>query len=763
MKDFQEVLPYFRVARQGQDSAQAYCPVHAGGNEKNPSLTISRGREGRSLVFCHVCGKEKTPEILNAVGLQMTDILPERKRHGKTVRQFAEWPGKEGEFEGARFVQSYDYSNPNGYAFTKCRVSLPDGDKTFRYCRTDEEGYVSEFKVKDRQRYRALYPYKSLQAARDGSGMILYVEGEKDALNAIQDGFQAITAGGSNDWTRSLANYFEGLQVVVVPDNDKSGYESAVRVVGDLDGRGVAVKVIQWPDDFREKREKGDYSDFIEGFPDRREGVKAFQGLIDSAASPEQFRSMQEKLNRQPDSSAPADEPGKRKTNYYANFYEYNRDGLPNKVIEPKVTEWICKNYTFFVMGDLPYFINDTGCYVVDDGGAEMKCIIQSCIVPRLCTSAAVTSVFRMIIYQKEKRKKYEELNQYPVEWVPFLNGFFVPDENKVVPIRPEDFVINQIPHEFQPDAETACPVFDALLEFQLPDADEREQWLEYAGSCFNRDTSGQKWMIIRGGGGTGKSTQLNILIDCVGADNVSNETLQGLNERFNATALFGKMVNICADISSEDMKRIDVLKKITGEDKNGVKHERKGKDSFFFTPFCKLLFSANEIPLNRDEKSNAFYRRLMVTVMDRKPEHVDRNLHKKLQGELDAIIHRYMDALKRFYERGGYYVESERSKREVEDLRRSADSVIAFFSDEIVRDANCRISRNELYDTYKAYCMREDRMYPVSRNTLYKRFRDEGIDGDGQDSNGVRYFVGIGFKKRRPPAPSDDEETPFT
>ena len=210
-------------------------------------------------------------------------------------------------------------------------------------------------------------------------------------------------------------------------------------------------------------------------------------------------------------------------------------------------------------------------------------------------------------------------------------------------------------------------------------------------------------------------------------------------------------------------MKRIDVLKKITGEDKNGVKHERKGKDSFFFTPFCKLLFSANEIPLNRDEKSNAFYRRLMVTVMDRKPEHVDRNLHKKLQGELDAIIHRYMDALKRFYERGGYYVESERSKREVEDLRRSADSVIAFFSDEIVRDANCRISRNELYDTYKAYCMREDRMYPVSRNTLYKRFRDEGIDGDGQDSNGVRYFIGIGFKKRRPPAPSDDEETPFT
>ena len=454
--------------------------------------------------------------------------------------------------------------------------------------------------------------------------------------------------------------------------------------------------------------------------------------------------------------------PGSNGTNYYSDFYEYNKEGVPNKVIETKITSWICRNYTFFVLGDLPYFINDAGCYVLDDGGAEMKRIIQSCIVPRLCTSSAVNSVFRMILYQN-KRKEYKELNQYPVEWVPFLNGFFVPDENKVMPILPEHFVINQIPHEFIPEAETACPVFDALLEYQLPDADEREQWLEYAGSCFNRDTSGQKWTIIKGGGGTGKSTELNVLIDCIGADNVSNETLQGLNERFNATALFGKMVNICADISSEDMKRIDVLKKITGEDRNGVKHEKKGKDSFFFTPFCKLLFSANEIPLNRDEKSNAFYRRLMITVMDRKPEHVDRNLQRKLKAEIDGIIHRYMDALKRFYERGGYYLESERSKQEVERLRRSADSVIAFFDDELVRDADGRIERGALYQSYKDYCEREERLYPVTRNKLFERFRDEGIQ-ETKDGRGFRYFIGIRYQKDGFIELSDDEarDMPF-
>lgn len=742
MLDFQDVCSHFRIARQGQDTAQAYCPVHAGGREKKPSLTLSRGNDGRTLVFCHVCGREGTKAILDAVGLQFSDVMPERKRRARTVQQFAEWPGKHGEFKGGRFVAAYDYSNENGYAFTKARVSLPNAGKTFRYCRTDAEGFVSEFRVKNRQDYKALYPFKSLQAARDGSGVILYTEGEKDAQNAIQDGFQAVTAGGANDWTTALVNHFEGLQVIVVPDNDEPGYKSAARIADDLAGHGVQVKVIRWPDTFT--LEKGDYSDFIETFPDRPEGVEAFQSLIDAALTPEEFGNRQQET---------ADG-----TNYHEDFYEFNKNGIPTKVIETRVTRWICDNYTFFILGELPYFFNASGCYVLDDGGAEMKRIIQSCIVPRLCTSAAVNSIFKMILFQ-DKRREYDDLNLYPVEWVPFRNGFFIPSENRMEAILPEHFVINQIPHEFYPDEQSSCPVFDALLEYQLPDADDREQWLEYAGSCFNRDTSGQKWTIIRGGGGTGKSTQLNILIDCLGPENVSNETLQGLNEKFNATALFGKMANICADVSSADMERIDVLKKITGEDRNGVKHEKKGKDAFFFTPFCKLLFSANEIPLNRDEKTNAFYRRLLITVMDRKPEHVDRNLRKKLQAEIDGIIHRYMDALRRFYERG-YYLESDTSKQEVERLRRSADSVIAFIADELVQDVSSRIERTEVYAMYQMYCADEERRYPVTRNRLFERLRGEGFQ-ETKDARGVRYFIGVRDRQNRF-AVAEKGSTPF-
>lgn len=458
-------------------------------------------------------------------------------------------------------------------------------------------------------------------------------------------------------------------------------------------------------------------------------------------------------------------------THYFSDFYEWRdyQDGTsrPTKIIDVNICDWICKNYEFFIMGDLPYFLNDSNRYELDEGGARMKRLIQSCIVPRLCKDSAVTGVYRMILYQ-DKRKTYDELNQYPVEYVPFRNGFFDPINNRMLPITPEHYVINQIPHEYHPEADCPSPIFDELLKFQLQAEDARELWLEYCGTCFNRDTSGQKWMIIRGGGGTGKSTELNALSFCIGDENISNETLQGLNERFNATALFGKLVNICADISSEDMKKIDVLKKITGEDRNGVKHERKGKDSFFFTPFAKLLFSANEIPLNRDEKTNAFYRRLLITVMDRKPENIDRNLSKKLREETPGIIHRYMEALRRFYARGGYYIESEQSIHEVKRLRRSADSIVSFIDDELIEDPAGRIERGALYDAYCAYCKREERLHPVTRNRMFDRLRDEGYQET--KSNGVRNFVGLRFQDK--PAQSnsiwqktvdDDEEIPFT
>ena len=92
--------------------------------------------------------------------------------------------------------------------------------------------------------------------------------------------------------------------------------------------------------------------------------------------------------------------------------------------------------------------------------------------------------------------------------------------------------------------------------------------------------------------------------------------SLQNLNQRFHPTGLFGKLLNACADIPSTAMESVDIIKKAVGEDT--LLYEEKGQDPTQFNSYAKLLFSANEMPLNLDDKTTAYYRRLLVLAINR-------------------------------------------------------------------------------------------------------------------------------------------------
>lgn len=294
MKSLQELSTYFKEVRwkSGKNGFRALCPCH---DDKEPSLDVDF-TNGKHLVICRAgC---KTEEILHSVGLEFSDLmpdLPDRKRNRSlTIKEFAEWQGRHSEFKGAKFIASYEYRNNSGYAFSKCRISLPDDrKKTFRYCKS-ANGLVTDFKVKNRKEYGALYPFQQILEARKSTGTILYVEGEKDAENAIADGFHAVTAGGANDVTEYIVEHFEGLQVTIVPDNDEPGYKSAEDFATMLDSNGISARIIHWPESFTIS--KGDYSDFIDLFSNRTEGIAEFKKLLTSAVTLSAFRKERKQL-----------------------------------------------------------------------------------------------------------------------------------------------------------------------------------------------------------------------------------------------------------------------------------------------------------------------------------------------------------------------------------------------------------------------------------------------------------------------------------
>lgn len=408
-------------------------------------------------------------------------------------------------------------------------------------------------------------------------------------------------------------------------------------------------------------------------------------------------------------------------------FCTFARDGRVNGIKDIAVVRYLMDTLCMFVM-DREIYLYQDGCYYLDQDGIKIKAVVSSLIPERYITFRVLSAVYNLLIEQQELQKTMEELNAYPPWWINFQNGMFDVREMKLHKHKPEYLSINQIPHkldmEIRKNMEEAGKTTIQFLNDAMPDRTDQITLWQYIGYSMTRDTRFQRFMIIRGIGGTGKSKVINLIQDIVGAANCSGISLQALNERFYPSMLQGMLLNACADISSDALMQVDNIKKATGEDV--MICERKGRDPVPFRSYAKLIFSANKIPLNLDEKSNAFYRRLLILEMNNKPKKKDLELGEKLQAEIGYSIWMAVGALKKLYN-DGEFTESTMAKERVEDLYRAADTVKAFVDECLERQQGSKISRSLLYEKYKQYCENCGRKYH-SQNPFFKSLEEKGF-----------------------------------
>ena len=226
----------------------------------NPSLSIGQGNDGRVLVTCHRGSPCSVNEICEAMGIEKTELFPPKDRDDtppQKVKVKAERSGK------LTLVKSYDYRDADGkLLFQKQRFIDEKGKKTFRQRRLDHETGEWSYQLGDVP--RVLYRLPEITAAlREGSG-IWIVEGEKDADNLVEAGFEATTMpNGAGSWDElhteaiTQANV-KGASIVVVSDNDEVGRKHAAHVVSTLRAAGCEVIAAVPPSGYK------DVSDMIE-------------------------------------------------------------------------------------------------------------------------------------------------------------------------------------------------------------------------------------------------------------------------------------------------------------------------------------------------------------------------------------------------------------------------------------------------------------------------------------------------------------------
>lgn len=234
------------VRSVGSDRWMAVCPTH---DDKQASLSITVGKDGRTVMYCHAGCDTKV--VVAAIGLAMTDLFA-------TPRPTLEMASKPVPAQGVttrpRLVATYDYYAADGkLAYQSCRFE----PKTFRQRRRNGNGeWIYDLKGVTPILYRLPEVLEAVKQNR----RVFVVEGEKDADALVALGYIATTSPmGAGKWRDAYSSMLAGADVVVLPDNDEPGQTHAEDVARSLTAHKATVKVVELPG----LPPKGDVSDWI--------------------------------------------------------------------------------------------------------------------------------------------------------------------------------------------------------------------------------------------------------------------------------------------------------------------------------------------------------------------------------------------------------------------------------------------------------------------------------------------------------------------
>ncbi len=417
-------------------------------------------------------------------------------------------------------------------------------------------------------------------------------------------------------------------------------------------------------------------------------------------------------------------------------FHKFNAKGNITGVFDAEIMEYIIQTEHIISVRGVIY-LYENGVYCVDNDGTLLKNIIQSLIYKEFQNSHTINRIYNLIVMQSCLQKRDTEVNQYPSSFINFKNGMLNVETMELLPHKPEYYSMNQIPHNFKQIYKQDLYKFPHSQQFlktslNIPDINTIFQ---YMGICMTHSTVYQIFLLLKGEGANGKSVLIDMFHEVIGEQNISNLSMDKLTQRFFSSQLLFKLCNTCADISKITIEDDAELKKIIGSDV--IQAEFKGKDSFSFRPYAKMLFSANRFPYV-DDKSDAFKRRLRVVEMNKKPVKKDIHLKEKMSKEVDFWICMAVAELKKVLEYNDVY-ESENSKKVKENIHKESDSVYAFILDCLLPVEGMNIKRSEMFKEYDKYCTKNERLR-VKKKTFFEEMKAKGFTPKRKDKEGYIY-----------------------
>jgi P4 family phage/plasmid primase-like protien len=267
---------------------------------------------------------------------------------------------------------------------------------------------------------------------------------------------------------------------------------------------------------------------------------------------------------------------------------------------------------------------------------------------------------------------------------ISFMNGLLIfsnsSNASEFVKHTPKYFSLARLPYNYDKNAQ--CPRWQAFLDDVMQGDSQRIKLLqEWAGYLLTNTLQFQKFMLLAGEGGNGKTVFTTMQEKMVGEENACHVPLARFGESFALSPTLGKMLNT----SSESSHRIDelvetALKSYTSGDR--MTFDRKFREPLNTHPTAKVMMSTNQLP-NFTDKSNGVWRRLLFVPFDKCVPTDEQNpeLVRELTAELPGIFNWAYQGLRKLMA-DGQFIEPERCKEAISEYRRDTNPAKVFLEE---------------------------------------------------------------------------------
>jgi putative DNA primase/helicase len=347
------------------------------------------------------------------------------------------------------------------------------------------------------------------------------------------------------------------------------------------------------------------------------------------------------------------------------------------------------------------YYFND-GIY------KEAKCHLEAELEELL--GANGYSYYIKEIIEHLKRGSYterENFNKFSDGLIPVLNGLLSLKTLKIQEYDPERIFTFKINANFKEGAK--YPKFQKFLDETL-DPEDQLTLQEYSGYCLMPTFPFHKTMWFIGGGRNGKGTFILTLEDILGVDNCAHLNITQLNgdRNFSEYGLYGKLINVSSEPTTNTELETPLIKKLTGGD--WIDAEVKNKQHRVrFRSHAKMFVLGNKYPKVNDN-TVAFWERVLLLKWNGvflEGQGQIQDIEKTWLSdpeEVSGIFNWMVEGLQRLIINGKFTVSKTQTDTKLE-FKRGSDPFSAWLEENCVYGKDYVIPRSKPYDDYKTYC----------------------------------------------------------